>query len=65
MTDSSLSLATELPGLYRVFDELEELPDSHQHPLYGRMRKQDVIALVRHHTAHHANQFALLGVAPS
>jgi len=25
------------------------------------MRKADVIALVRHHTAHHANQFGLLG----
>lgn len=62
MTESLLLLATELPSLHSVFDELQGLPDYHQHPLYGRMRKQDVIALVCHHTAHHANQFGLLSV---
>ena len=45
------------------FDELDALPNEHRHPLYGRMRKQDVIAVVRHHTAHHANQFGLLSAS--
>jgi hypothetical protein len=58
-----LSLAAELQGLQQVLDELQACCDPHQHPLYGRMRKQDVIAVVRHHTAHHANQFAFLADA--
>ena len=55
-----LVLAEELERLGKAFDELAEIADPHRHPLYGHMRKVDVIALVRHHTAHHANQFGLL-----
>lgn len=60
MDDPGLSLASERERLFAAFDELEALAGEHRHPLYGRMRKQDVIALARHHTAHHALQFGLL-----
>jgi hypothetical protein len=58
--DAQVDLDGARRDLAARFDELEALPAEHRHPLYGRMRKQDVIALVRHHTAHHANQFGLL-----
>lgn len=60
MNGLDLSLSAERELLFAAFDELEALGDAHRHPLYGRMRKRDVIALVRHHTAHHALQFGLL-----
>jgi len=60
MSDSGLSLVFERDRLMAALAELETLPAEHHHPLYGRMRKQDVIALIRHHTAHHATQFGLL-----
>lgn len=59
--DADIDLGAVRRELAQRFDELEALPLEHRHPLYGRMRKQDVIAVVRHHTAHHANQFGLLG----
>ncbi|MCK5941906.1 MAG: DUF1569 domain-containing protein [Planctomycetes bacterium] len=60
MDAAQADLDTARRELGQRFDELEALPAQHRHPLYGRMRRQDVIALVRHHTAHHANQFGLL-----
>tara|TARA_R110002111_G_scaffold67263_3_gene109417 strand:- start:743 stop:1138 length:396 start_codon:yes stop_codon:yes gene_type:complete len=62
--DAGVSLAVEREQLSATFDELEALPAKHRHPLYGEMRKEDVIALVRSHTAHHANQFGLLDSPP-
>ena len=55
-----LDLDTERRLLAGAFDAVEALPGEHRHPLYGAMRRADVAALIRHHTAHHANQFGLL-----
>ena len=56
-----VDLAAAQAELSERWRALQALPAEHRHPLYGRMRSQDVRALVRHHTAHHANQFGLLG----
>lgn len=55
-----LDLDEERASLLRTFEELRAAPDPLRHPLYGTMRRDDVIGLVRHHTAHHLNQFGLL-----
>ena len=51
----------ERTKLLAAFDEVAALSGTHDHPLYGRMDAGDVVNLIRHHTAHHANQFGLLG----
>lgn len=56
-----LDFDAERRALLAALDEIQALAGSHRHPLYGAMRAEDVQALVRHHTAHHANQFGLLG----
>jgi len=55
-----LDLDAERRKLSQAWDAIEALPATHRHPLYGTMRSIDVVSLVRHHTAHHANQFGLL-----
>ncbi len=40
---------------------LQALEDGHRHPLYGPMASTSVRDLARHHMAHHANQFGVLG----
>ena len=30
------------------------------HPIYGEMRTEDFVALIRHHSAHHFHQFGLI-----
>lgn len=59
--DDAVDLRAAQADLSARWRALQALPAEHRHPLYGRMRSQDVHALVRHHTAHHANQFGLLG----
>jgi len=55
-----LDLEPERTRLFEAFDAIERLSGQVEHPLYGSMFAEDVSALVRHHTAHHANQFGLL-----
>lgn len=54
------SFEREREDLLTVLEEVAKLEGTHPHPLYGEMQAEDMIALVRHHTAHHANQFGLL-----
>jgi hypothetical protein len=51
--------AAELARLLAALDAVGGLSGTYRHPLYGEMAATDVIALVRHHTAHHAHQFGL------
>ena len=46
--------------LLAALEEVAGLTGTCAHPLYGEMAADDVVALIRHHTAHHANQFGLL-----
>ncbi|MGE3172521.1 MAG: DUF1569 domain-containing protein [Planctomycetota bacterium] len=59
--DRPLDAEAERRALLAALDEIAALQGRHRHPLYGAMRAEDVQTLVRHHTAHHANQFGLLG----
>ena len=58
--DHELDFAEERRGLLAALAEVEALSGVQAHPLYGQVAAEDMIALVRHHTAHHANQFGLL-----
>ncbi|MFK7742280.1 MAG: DUF1569 domain-containing protein [Planctomycetota bacterium] len=57
---SGLDLATERAQFFRALRELAAAPDPMPHPLYGATAREQVIGLVRHHTAHHLHQFGLL-----
>jgi hypothetical protein len=59
-TGENSDLDDERRRLATVFAELANAPDPMRHPLYGAMPRDSVQALVRHHTAHHLNQFGLL-----
>ncbi|MDF1839641.1 MAG: DUF1569 domain-containing protein [Planctomycetota bacterium] len=59
--DESLDFQNEVAQLLSGFQEIESLSGKVQHPMYGQTHAEDIQALVRHHTAHHANQFGLLG----
>jgi hypothetical protein len=56
----ALDFDDERHRLLAALDDIGALAGVHRHPLYGPMRATDVQSLVRHHTAHHANQFGLL-----
>lgn len=51
----------ERQRLFAALDEIAALRGTVEHPLYGPTAAEDVIALVRHHTAHHLDQFGWLG----
>lgn len=53
-------LDLEKSTLIQLLKDIGELKGHIQHPLYGLMNSKDVIALIRHHTAHHMNQFGLM-----
>jgi hypothetical protein len=57
---TELELDEEKVHLVAALDAIAALAGDHRHPLYGSMRAIDVQSLVRHHTAHHCNQFGLL-----
>lgn len=61
----SLDFEVERRALLAALDEIDAVQDGHRHPLYGAMPAVDVRNLVRHHTAHHLNQFGLLGATGS
>lgn len=63
--DLALDADEERRRLDATLAEVEALAGTCRHPLYGAMRAVDVETLVRHHTAHHANQFGLLDAAPA
>lgn len=57
---AALDFEVERRRLLEALDEIAALKGTHDHPLYGPTAAEDVVALVRHHTAHHMNQFGLL-----
>ena len=58
--DDGLDLEAERKRLFEGFEEIQKLEGQVDHPLYGKTAAEDIQALVRHHTAHHANQFGLI-----
>ncbi len=57
--DLALDFPLEVRKLLDGFREIEALTGLINHPLYGKTHAEDIQSLVRHHTAHHANQFGL------
>ena len=58
--DLEVDLAAEVADLRARFDEVAALEGTLDHPMYGKMEAESCRSLVRHHTAHHFNQFGLL-----
>lgn len=56
----TLDFEAEKAQLLAGLEEVAALSGLLEHPLYGQMDSRDAVSLVRHHTAHHANQFGLL-----
>ena len=40
--------------------KLNTLKGPIHHPIYGKMKSEQVIFLIIHHTTHHCNQFGLI-----
>jgi len=55
-----LDFNTERSALLDSLIKLETITGIINHPLYGPMEAEDILSLIRHHTAHHLNQFNLL-----
>jgi hypothetical protein len=55
-----LDFEFEQKQLMESLSKVEKITGVIDHPLYGSMEAEDVVALIRHHTAHHFNQFGLL-----
>lgn len=45
---------------FERWEALESAGGTWNHPMYGEMAAGDCVGLVRHHTAHHLNQFGVL-----
>ena len=58
--NQDLDFEIECQRLMDSLSKVEKITGAINHPLYGSMDSEDVIALIRHHTAHHFNQFGLL-----
>jgi hypothetical protein len=55
-----LDFDTERSELLDSLTKIETISGIIKHPLYGPMEAEDILSLIRHHTAHHLNQFNLL-----
>ena len=60
VTEQNLEFDAERLSLNESLTKIEYIGGIIKHPLYGQMYSEDVVALIRHHTAHHFNQFGLL-----
>ena len=60
VTDDGLDLDAERAAFQSALAEAAELTGTLEHVLYGTMDATSVQTLIRHHTAHHLNQFGLL-----
>lgn len=55
-----LDFSSERSVLLESLINIETINGIIKHPLYGPMEAEDILSLIRHHTAHHLNQFDLL-----
>jgi len=55
-----LDFSIEHSELLESLARIETMSGIIQHPLYGSMVAEDALSLIRHHTAHHFNQFGLI-----
>ena len=60
ITDQNLDFDFERELLIKKFHKLYEVKGKINHPIYGNMKSDKVLFLIKHHTIHHLNQFNLI-----
>ena len=60
ITDEYLDFDYEKKVLINKLIKLHEINGQINHPIYGIMKSEKIIFLIKHHTIHHLNQFNLI-----
>ena len=60
ISDTNLNFEYEKDLLIQKLRKLNTLKGPIHHPIYGKMKSEQVIFLIIHHTTHHCNQFGLI-----
>ena len=60
ITDENLDFDYEKKVLINKLIKLHEINGQINHPIYGIMKSEKIIFLIKHHTIHHLNQFNLI-----
>ena len=58
--DKHLDFECEKKLLIKKLHTLHEITGQINHPIYGKMKSEQVLYLIKHHTIHHLNQFDLI-----
>ena len=62
ITDENLDFDYEKKVLINKLIKLHEINGQINHPIYGSMKSEKILFLIKHHTMHHLNQFNLIKV---
>ena len=60
ITDENLDFDDEKIELIKNLNKLHEIKGKINHPIYGSMKSEKILFLIKHHTMHHLNQFNLI-----
>jgi len=60
--DENLDFDYEKKLLIEIFNKLHKIKGQINHPIYGVMKSEKILFLIKHHTIHHLNQFNLIKV---
>ena len=58
--DENLDFDYEKKLLIVKLNKLHEIKGQINHPIYGNMKSEKILFLIKHHTIHHLNQFNLI-----
>ena len=58
--DENLDIDYEKKLLIKKLNMLHEIKGHIHHPIYGNMKSEKILFLIKHHTMHHLNQFHLI-----
>ena len=60
ISDKNLDLDYEKDVLIQKLNNLIDIEGEIDHPIYGKMKSEEIKFLIIHHTTHHFNQFDLI-----
>ncbi|MBM78410.1 MAG: hypothetical protein CL846_08000 [Crocinitomicaceae bacterium] len=60
ITDENLDFDSEKKVLIYKLIKLHDINGQINHPIYGSMKSEKILFLIKHHTIHHLNQFNLI-----
>ena len=60
--DENLDFDYEKKLLIEKLNKLHKIKGQTNHPIYGVMKSEKILFLIKHHTIHHLNQFNLIKV---